>query len=61
MRFAGVTDERAKGFALGLAANGLGTARAFSISPTAGSFASMGMILNAFVTAGLSLLLRAFW
>ncbi|WP_291834266.1 LrgB family protein [Limimaricola sp.] len=55
LRLGGVTDERAVGFALGLAANGLGTARAFAISQAAGSFASIGMILNTFATAGLSL------
>lgn len=59
LRLAGVTDERAVGFALGLAANGLGTARAFGISQAAGSFASIGMILNTFATAGLSLIFFA--
>jgi len=46
----GVTDQRAKGFALGLAAHAIGTARAFQISETAGAFASIGMILNAVLT-----------
>ncbi len=46
----GVRDERAKGFALGLASHGIGTARAFQISETAGVFASIGMILNALLT-----------
>lgn len=59
LRLSGVTDERAVGLALGLAANGLGTARAFGISQAAGSFASIGMILNTFATAGLSLIFFA--
>lgn len=59
LRIGGVTDDRAVGFALGLAANGLGTARAFGISQSAGSFASIGMILNTFATAALSLLFFA--
>jgi predicted murein hydrolase (TIGR00659 family) len=46
----GVRDDRAIGFALGLAAHGIGTARAFQISETAGAFASLGMILNVLVT-----------
>ncbi len=42
-----VTNPRARGFALGLAAHAIGTARAFQMSETAGVFASIGMILNA--------------
>ncbi|MDU8914021.1 LrgB family protein [Aestuariicoccus sp. MJ-SS9] len=47
---AGVRDDAAKGFALGVASSALGTARAFQISETAGAFASIGMILNAVLT-----------
>lgn len=47
---AGVVDDRAKGFALGVASHAIGTARAFQISETAGAFASLGMILNAIAT-----------
>lgn len=47
---AGVRDDAAKGFALGVAASAIGTARAFQISETAGAFASVGMILNAVLT-----------
>lgn len=47
---AGVSDDRAKGFALGVASHAIGTARAFQISDTAGAFASLGMILNALLT-----------
>ncbi len=46
----GVRDETAQGFALGVAASALGTARAFQISETAGAFATVGMILNAVLT-----------
>lgn len=45
-----VTDERAFGFAIGLASHAIGTARAFQISGVAGAFASLGMILNAILT-----------
>lgn len=46
----GVRDDRAKGFAMGVAAHAIGTARSFQISETAGAFASLGMILNALLT-----------
>jgi predicted murein hydrolase (TIGR00659 family) len=46
----GVRDDRARGFALGVAAHGIGTARAFMISDAAGTFACIGMILNAILT-----------
>ena len=46
-----VRDLRARGFAAGLAAHGLGTARAFQVSEVAGTFAGIAMGLNAFVTA----------
>ena len=49
----GVRDPRAVGFALGLASHALGTARAFQISEATGSFASLGMILNAILTIAL--------
>ena len=49
----GVRDPRAFGFALGLASHAIGTARAFQISEIAGSFASLGMILNAVLTIAL--------
>ncbi len=46
-----VTDKRARGFAAGLAAHGLGTARAFQVDPLAGTFAGIAMGLNALLTA----------
>jgi putative effector of murein hydrolase len=47
----GVHDYRARGFAAGVAASGIGTARAFQVDPTAGAFAGIGMGLNALFTA----------
>ena len=47
------TDWRARGFAAGLAAHGIGTARAFQVHPVAGAFAAIAMGLNGLVTAAL--------
>jgi predicted murein hydrolase (TIGR00659 family) len=46
-----IKDMRARGFAVGLAAHGIGTARAFQVSEVAGTFAGIAMGLNAFLTA----------
>lgn len=46
-----VTDWRARGFAIGVAAHGIGTARAFQVNQTAGAFSGIGMGLNAVLTA----------
>jgi predicted murein hydrolase (TIGR00659 family) len=46
-----ITDFRARGFAVGLASHGIGTARAFQVDAVAGVFASIGMSLNALVTS----------
>ena len=46
-----ITDWRARGFAVGVAAHGIGTARAFQVNETAGAFAGIGMGLNALLTA----------
>jgi len=51
MQMLGITDMRARGFAAGLAAHGIGTARAFQVSEVAGTFAGIAMGLNAFLTA----------
>jgi predicted murein hydrolase (TIGR00659 family) len=45
-----ITDWSARGFAVGLASHGIGTARAFSVNPVAGVFAGLAMGLNALVT-----------
>jgi putative effector of murein hydrolase len=44
-------DWRARGFAVGLASHGIGTARAFQVHSLAGTFAGIAMGLNALVTA----------
>lgn len=57
----GLQDWRARGFAVGVAAHGIGTARAFQVHPTAGAFAGLGMGLNAVLTAFIApLILRLF-
>lgn len=56
-----ISDWRARGFATGVAAHGIGTARAFQVHPTAGAFAGLGMGLNAVLTAIIApMLLRLF-
>lgn len=47
----GIRDWRARGFATGVAAHGIGTARALQVNETAGAFAGIGMGLNAVLTA----------
>lgn len=49
-----IRDWRARGFAVGVAAHGIGTARAFQVHPKAGAFAAIGMALNALLTAFLA-------
>jgi predicted murein hydrolase (TIGR00659 family) len=46
-----IRDYAARGFAVGLASHGIGTARAFTVDPVAGTFAGIAMGLNAVVTA----------
>ena len=47
----GITDFRERGFAVGIAAHGIGTARAFQVDAVAGVFAGIAMSLNALVTS----------
>ena len=47
----GVPDMRARGFALGLGAHGIGTARAFQVDAEAGAFASLAFALHGLVAA----------
>ncbi|WOH36055.1 LrgB family protein [Thalassotalea fonticola] len=47
----GVTDDRYRGFAMGLTSHGLGTAVAFQESNTMGAFSGLGMALASFTTA----------
>ena len=51
MNWMGITDFRARGFAVGIAAHGIGTARAFQVDEVAGVFAGIAMSLNALVTS----------
>ena len=51
MNAMGMTDYAARGFAAGLAAHGIGTARAFTVDTVAGTFAGIALGLNALVTA----------
>jgi putative effector of murein hydrolase len=56
-----ITDHGVRGFAVGVAAHGIGTARAFQVSEQAGAFAGLGMGLNGLVTALLMPLLLVLW
>lgn len=47
----GVQDPRAVGLAMGIAAHGIGTARALQMSEVAGAFSGLGMGLNGVLTA----------
>ena len=47
----GVKDWRARGFAMGVTAHGIGTARAFQVNEVAGTFAAITLGLNGVVTA----------
>lgn len=51
LRALGEHDPATKGYAVGVAAHGLGTARAFQHSEAAGAFAGLGMGLNGALTA----------
>jgi predicted murein hydrolase (TIGR00659 family) len=46
-----IKDPAARGFAAGVAAHGIGTARAFQVNPVAGLFAGIAMALNGLMTA----------
>jgi predicted murein hydrolase (TIGR00659 family) len=46
-----IDSQEARGFALGVASHGIGTARAFQVSPEIGAFAGLGMGLNGALTA----------
>ena len=46
-----IKDDTVKGIAMGLTAHGIGTARAFQISPEMGAFSGLAMALSAFTTA----------
>lgn len=46
-----IRDWRARSFAVGVAAHGIGSAWAFQVNPTAGAFAGLGTGLNTVLTA----------
>ena len=46
-----IQDHAVRGFAVGVAAHGIGTARAFQVSETMGAFAGLAMGLNGLLTA----------
>lgn len=46
-----IRDYSVRGFATGVAAHGIGTARAFQVNQEAGAFAALGMGLNGVLTA----------
>jgi putative effector of murein hydrolase len=50
MNALGVRDYTARGFSVGLASHGIGTARSFGVDLVAGLFAGVAMGLNAVVT-----------
>jgi predicted murein hydrolase (TIGR00659 family) len=57
----GVRDWRGRGFSAGVAAHGLGTARAFEVNEVAGTFAGIALALNGLATSVLvPLLLKLF-
>jgi predicted murein hydrolase (TIGR00659 family) len=56
-----IHDHAVRGFAVGVAAHGIGTARAFQVSETMGAFAGLGMGLNGLLTAFLFPLLVTLW
>ena len=61
MNSLGVRDPQARGFAAGLAAHGIGTARAFQVNSIAGAFAGIAMSLNGALTAMILPLLAHIW
>ena len=54
-----IAEHAVRGFAVGVAAHGIGTARAFQVSEEAGAFAGLAMGLNGAITALMVPL--AFW
>lgn len=58
-RFLRLKDPAVEGFALGLTAHAIGTARAIQLNPTAGAFSALAMGLNGVATAMLMPLVLA--
>ena len=57
----GIRDFAARGFAVGVASHGIGTARAFQVSEEAGTFAGIAMGLNGALTSLVFLVLPLFF
>ncbi|MCW3480459.1 LrgB family protein [Neisseriaceae bacterium JH1-16] len=57
----GFKQDMVFGLATGIAAHGIGTARAMTVSETAGAFAGLAMGLNGLISAVLIPLLTALW
>jgi predicted murein hydrolase (TIGR00659 family) len=51
LAWCGVSDDAVRGIAMGVTSHGIGTARAFQVSPAMGAFSGLGMALSAFATA----------
>jgi putative effector of murein hydrolase len=60
MNALGIRDFAARGFAVGVASHGIGTARAFQVSQEAGTFAGIAMGLNGALTALIFLVIPLF-
>jgi len=56
-----IQDHAVRGFAVGVAAHGIGTARAFQVSEQMGAFAGLAMGLNGMLTAFLFPVLLRLW
>jgi predicted murein hydrolase (TIGR00659 family) len=56
-----ISDHAVRGFAVGLAAHGIGTARAFQLSEQAGAFAGLAMGLHGLFAAAAMPLLLLLW
>jgi predicted murein hydrolase (TIGR00659 family) len=61
MNALGIGNYAARGFAVGIASHGIGTARAFQVDPVAGTFAGIAMGLNGLLTALIVPLALALW
>ncbi len=61
MNLVRIRDWQARGFAMGLASHGIGTARAMQVNQVAGAFAGLAMGLNALATALLLPVLLGLW
>jgi predicted murein hydrolase (TIGR00659 family) len=58
LNLTGIKDWKARGFAMGTASHGIGTARALQVNEVAGAFSGLAMGLNALATA---ILLPLLW